>query len=206
MKKLLLLLLSMLIADCQADSPPSILVLGDSLSAAHGIDLDHGWVTLLQSRLQAEGYPHRVVNASTSGDTTAGGVSRLPQALQRFRPSILILELGSNDGLRGLDFGTIRGNLASMIDLARDNGCRVLLIGMHMPPNFGKAFTERFHAIFTGLSQDKAVPLVPFLLEGVVDRPGWLQEDRLHPTALAQPRMLENVWPLLQPLLQRISK
>lgn len=191
---------------CQADSPPVILVLGDSLSAAHGIERESGWVNLLQSRLRAEGYTHRVVNASISGDTTAGGVNRLPQALQRFRPSILILELGSNDGLRGLDFGTIRNNLASMIDLARENGCSVLLLGMRMPPNFGKAFTERFHAIFTALSREKSVPLVSFLLEGVVDQPTWMQEDRLHPTALAQPKMLENVWPALQPLLQRISK
>ena len=191
---------------CQADAPSSILVLGDSLSAAYGIDRDSGWVNLLQARLQSEGYPQRVVNASISGDTTAGGVDRLPQALQRFRPSILILELGSNDGLRGLDFDASRNNLAAMIDLAREYGCKVLLIGMHMPPNFGKAFTERFHSIFTGLSENKSVPLVPFLLEGVANRPEWMQADQLHPTALAQPKMLENVWAELRPLLQGISK
>jgi len=191
---------------CHSDAPAPILVLGDSLSAAYGIDRDSGWVNLLRSRLQTEGYPQLVINASISGDTTAGGLDRLPQALQRFRPSILILELGSNDGLRALDFRTIRNNLAAMIDLARENGCSVLLLGMRLPPNFGKAFTQRFQAIFTDLSREKSVPLVPFLLEGVADRPEWMQDDRMHPTAMAQPRMLENVWPELQLLLQGISK
>ncbi len=196
----------MINATCQADSPPTILVLGDSLSAAYGIEHELGWVRLLQSRLKTEGYPHQVVNAGISGDTTAGGLSRLPQALQRFQPSILILELGSNDGLRGIAFSNTRDNLASIIDLARADGCRVLLLGMHMPPNFGKVFTKRFHAIFTGVAQDKSVPLVPFFLQDVVDKPEWMQADRLHPTALAQPKMLANVWPLLEEVLQSTSK
>ena len=180
---------------------PVILVLGDSLSAAYGIDKRAGWVNLLQSRLASEGHPQRVVNASISGDTSAGGLTRLPRSLQESQPAVLIIELGSNDGLRGLDLGATRANLAAMIDLGRADGCRVLLIGMRMPPNFGKAFTERFQGMFRELAREKRVPLVPFLLDGIVLRPELMQEDGLHPNAAAQPMMLENVWKRLQPLL-----
>lgn len=184
-----------------AAAAPAILVLGDSLSAAYGFDRRQGWVSLLQQKLAAEGYSHRVFNASISGDTTAGGLGRLPDALQKHQPSILILELGSNDGLRGVNFSATENNLRQMIELARSQGCEVLLLGMHMPPNFGKVFTERFHRIYTGLAQRLSLPLVPFFLQGVVDRPAWMQADNLHPTAAAQPRMLANVWPHLEPLL-----
>ena len=185
----------------QAPSAPVILVLGDSLSAAYGIDQRAGWVNLLQARLGSDGHPHRVVNASISGDTTAGGLTRLPRSLQESQPAVLIIELGSNDGLRGLDLGATRVNLADMIDLGQSDGCRVLLIGMRMPPNFGKAFTERFQRMFRELAREKGVPLVPFLLDGIARRPELMQGDDLHPNAAAQPMILDNVWGRLQPLL-----
>ena len=178
-----------------------ILVLGDSLSAAHGIDPDAGWVTLLQQRLRQRGYPHTVVNASISGDTTAGGLTRLPAALQRNRPAILILELGANDGLRGLSLSQARDNLARMIDLAREAGARVLLVGMLIPPNFGPAYTEKFQDMYRQLAQQKQLPLVPFFLDGVAGDRSLMQDDGLHPRAAAQPRLLDNLWPQLQPLL-----
>jgi len=178
-----------------------ILVVGDSLSAAYGIRRDAGWVSLLQQRLRRQGYPHRVINASISGDTTAGGLARLPAALAQFKPNIILIELGANDGLRGLDFHQTRSNLAQMIRLSRAAGCRVLLLGMMLPPNFGKAYTERFMQLYKELAESEGVPLIPFFLEGVADRAEWMQPDGLHPNALGQPRMLANVWPLLQPLL-----
>jgi len=200
MKKLLLLFLLMSSSLSQA-ATPVILVLGDSLSAAYGIDQRAGWVNLLQSRLASEGHPHQVANASISGDTSAGGLTRLPRSLQESQPAILIIELGSNDGLRGLDLVATRDNLADMIDLGRSGGCRVLLIGMRMPPNFGKVFIEKFQQMFRELAREKGVPLVPFLLDGVALRPELMQGDGLHPSAAAQPVILENVWDRLQPLL-----
>ncbi len=180
---------------------PVILVLGDSLSAAYGIERSRGWVALLQDRLQQAGYPHRVVNASISGDTTAGGLSRLPQALEQFQPDILIIELGGNDGLRGLGNDQTRDHLDQMITLARAAHSRPLLLGMMLPPNFGKAFTEKFLQIYRDLAEQRRVPLVPFFLEGVADRPDWMQGDGIHPNAAGQPLMLEHVWAQLQPLL-----
>ena len=200
MKILLLLYLLMFSLLSQATAPV-ILILGDSLSAAHGFDKRAGWVNLLQARLGSEGHSYRVVNASISGDTSAGGLTRLPRSLQESQPTILIIELGSNDGLRGLDLGTTRDNLADMIDLARSSGCRVLLIGMRMPPNFGKAFTERFQRMYRELAREKEVPLMPFLLDGIALRPELMQGDGLHPNASAQPMLLDNVWERLQPLL-----
>lgn len=178
-----------------------VLVLGDSLSAAYGVEQERGWVALLQDRLQARGYPHRVVNASISGETTAGGLARLPVALGQFQPVILVIELGGNDGLRGLGNQQTREHLQRMITLAREAGCQPLLLGMMLPPNFGKAFTEKFRQMYRQLAQAESVPLVPFFLHGVADDPALMQGDGIHPTAAGQPRMLENVWPVLQPLL-----
>lgn len=180
---------------------PVILVLGDSLSAAYGIERNRGWVALLQNRLQQAGYPHRVVNASISGDTTAGGLSRLPQALEQFQPDILIIELGGNDGLRGLGNRQTRDHLDQMITLARAAHSRPLLLGMMLPPNFGKVFTEKFLQIYRDLAEQRRVPLVPFFLEGVADRPDWMQGDGIHPNAAGQPLMLEHVWAQLEPML-----
>jgi len=192
----------------QAEQSPLILVFGDSLSAAHGIDQSDGWVRLLQQRLQQQGYPHRVANASISGDTTAGGLARLPAALQQSRPVIMILELGANDGLRGLSLSRAHDNLALMIDLAREAGAEVLLLGMLIPPNLGPVYTEKFQAMYQQLATQKQLPLVPFFLHRVAGERALMQEDGLHPNGTAQQRMLDNVWPKLQSLLddQGISK
>lgn len=178
-----------------------IMVLGDSLSASYGIDQRAGWVNLLRERLITQGYPHQVINTSISGDTTSGGLTRLPQALERFKPDILIIELGANDGLRGLGLKQTQANLQRMIELGRAAHSRVLLLGMMLPPNFGKAFTARFLQLYRDIAQQQQVPLVPFFLEGVADRREWMQADGLHPNALGQPQMLEHVWLQLLPLL-----
>ncbi len=184
----------------QAQSPV-ILVLGDSLSAAYGIDQESGWVSLLQQRLEQQGFPHQVVNASISGDTTFGGINRLSGALERFKPSIVLIELGANDGLRGLGLDQTRRNLVAMVDQVRQADSQAVLLGIMLPPNFGKAFTQRFLRIYHEVSEQKSVTLVPFLLEGVADRMEWMQSDGLHPNASGQPRILDNVWMVLEPLL-----
>ncbi len=182
---------------------PVILVFGDSLSAAYGIPRNLGWVALLENRLAEEGFPHKVVNASISGETTAGGLSRLPVALDQFEPAIVIIELGANDGLRGLTNTQTRQHLSKMITLAQELPSQPLLLGMMLPPNFGKAFTEKFLLIYQDLAEQHRVPLVPFFLEGVADRPEWMQGDGLHPRAEGQPRMLAHVWQKLKPLLEK---
>lgn len=181
----------------------TILVWGDSLSAGYGLKSGEAWPTLLQTRLKDEGFRHTVVNASVSGETSAGGRSRLPAALEQHRPSIVILELGANDGLRGLRPQLMAENLTAMIDAARAAGSQVLLVGMHMPPNYGAAYTRRFAQTFTDVAQARDVPLVPFLLDGFADQPELFLPDGIHPTAEAQPRVLDTVWQGLQPLLGR---
>ncbi|EAR20244.1 probable esterase signal peptide protein [Nitrococcus mobilis Nb-231] len=180
----------------------AILVLGDSLSAAHGINHNAGWVALLAARLAKQKWDYRVVNASISGDTTGGGLARLPAALDRYHPVILIVELGGNDGLRGIPLAEIRSHLGQIVRLAKHRGIRVLLIGVRLPPNYGTVFTERFQALFHEVAQAEAIPLVPKLLAGVAENPQLMQPDGIHPTAAAQPRLLANVWPKLKPLLQ----
>jgi len=181
---------------------PAILVFGDSLSAGYGIDVRAGWVALLGTRLAQKGYPHRVVNASVSGETTAGGLTRLPAAIRRHHPEIVILELGANDGLRGLSLTQTRANLESMIKAARAANARVLLVGIHLPPNYGPEYTGKFRKLYDELVQRYRLAYVPFLLEGVALTPGLMQTDGLHPRAAAQPRLLDNVWPYLEPLLK----
>lgn len=181
----------------------TILVWGDSLSAGYGLKSGEAWPTLLQTRLKDEGFRHTVVNASVSGETSAGGRSRLPAALEQHKPSIVILELGANDGLRGLRPQLMAENLTAMIDAARAAGSQVLLVGMQMPPNYGAAYTRRFAQTFTDVAQAREVPLVPFLLDGFADQPELFLSDGIHPTAEAQPRVLDTVWQGLQPLLGR---
>jgi acyl-CoA thioesterase-1 len=183
-------------------SEPVILVLGDSLSAAYGIGAEQGWPALLEERLQRDGYAYRVVNASISGDTSASGLSRLPAALEQHRPAVLILELGANDGLRGLSPDQIEHNLIAMIEMARSQGVRVLLAGMRLPPNYGPTYTHRFRDLYSNLARRYQVSLIPFLLDGVAAHRELMQEDGLHPTAKAQPLVLENVWRYLLPLLR----
>jgi acyl-CoA thioesterase I len=184
-------------------SDRTILVFGDSLSAAHGIRPEQGWVALLDARLKAQGYGYEVVNASVSGETSSGGVERLPRALKLHQPGTVILELGANDGLRGLPLAATRDNLAQMVRLAQASGARVLLIGIRIPPNYGPRYTEEFARVFPDLANQDHLPLVPFLLAGVALDPDLMQEDGMHPNARGQPRLLDNVWPYLKPLLKK---
>lgn len=179
--------------------------MGDSLSAAYGIDPQQGWVALLQQRLIEERYPHQVINASISGDTSLGGRERLQAAVSRHQPDIVILELGGNDGLRAIALNEIRANLSELIRESRRTDALVLLIGIRLPPNYGKRYTEGFHAIYQELADKFATGLVPFLLEGIAAQPGMMQTDGIHPTAAAQPRMVDNVWPYLEPLLEKTA-
>jgi acyl-CoA thioesterase-1 len=180
---------------------PTLLVLGDSISAGYGIRIEEGWVALLQGRLRDQGYGYRVVNASVSGETTAGGLARLPRALQLHKPTIVVIELGGNDGLRGLPLDVIRRNLERMIVASRSAGARVVLVGIRMPINYGAQYTAGFDANYQELAKLYRTPLVPFILEGVALDTRLMQEDGIHPTAAAQRQLLENVWPMLKPLL-----
>ena len=177
------------------------MVWGDSLSAGYGLEADEAWPTLLQTRLDEEGFRHTVVNASVSGETSAGGRSRLPAALEQHEPDIVILELGANDGLRGLPPKLLAENLDAMISAARSAGAQVLLVGMQMPPNYGPVYTRRFAQTFTTVAKAQKVPLVPFLLEGFADQPELFLNDGIHPTADAQHKVLDTVWHGLKPLL-----
>ncbi len=181
----------------------TILVLGDSLSAAWGMKPEQGWVALLQKRLQAQGYGYRVVNSSVSGETTSGGLQRLPRALNLHKPGLVIIELGGNDGLRGLPVSTTRQNLTRMVELSKQAGAQVLLVGIQMPPNYGPRYTKEFAGTFSTIAEQHSVPLVPFLLEKVAFDPQLMQPDGLHAAPRGQPIMLDNVWPHLEPLLKR---
>jgi acyl-CoA thioesterase I len=182
-----------------------VLVVGDSLSAEYGLERGSGWVALLEQRLAAGKAARKVVNASISGDTTSGGRSRLPGLLEQHRPGIVVIELGGNDALRGLPLAMTQANLSAMARAAKDGGARVLIVGMQVPPNYGRSYAKEFAALFAEVAKAEGAALVPFLLKGVADGPdatAMFQPDRIHPTAQAQPRMLDNVWPLLKPLLQ----
>jgi acyl-CoA thioesterase-1 len=180
----------------------TVLVVGDSISAAFGLDTAQGWVALLEKRLAERDRDYQVVNASISGDTSAGGLARLPALLDAHRPEVVIIELGGNDGLRGLPPAQLQQNLARMIDSARSRGAQVLLLGMRLPPNYGERYTRAFEAVFSDLAEEKGVALVPFFLEGVGGVPGMMQPDGIHPTADAQPLLLEHAWSALEPLLR----
>lgn len=195
--------ITLLVALCciQPAVGATILVWGDSLSAGYGIDSASAWPTLLKERLKREGYRYSVVNASISGETTAGGLARLPAELARSRPSIILIELGANDGLRSLPLGSMRKNISAMITMSQQTGARVVLIGVHLPPNFGPVFNKRFHDIFTGLAASHKTAFVPYLMDGFAQNQQLFQSDGLHPIAQAQPLILNNVWPVLRPLL-----
>lgn len=184
-----------------ADQRPTLLVMGDSLSAAYGIEQEQGWVTLLAERLKDE---VQVVNASISGETTSGGAQRLASIIGQRQPDIVLLELGGNDGLRGLPPTQMRANLASMIEQSQQAGADVLLLGIDIPPNYGQAYRDAFTGVFHSLANEYNVALVPFLLEGVALNDELMQSDGIHPTAEAQPIILENVWPELEPLLDSV--
>ena len=205
MRKFLVLLLVFLglSSTTAAAGKPVILVLGDSLSAGYGVPVDQGWVARLQQRLDAEGYGYTVVNASVSGETTVGALERLPRALARHKPALVIIELGGNDGLRGLPVTELRANLEALVSGSREAGARVLLAAVRMPPNYGPQYTEKFYAVYEGVAKDLRVPWVPFFLEGIALREDLFQDDGIHPDLEAQPILLDNVWPVLKPLLKR---
>jgi acyl-CoA thioesterase-1 len=188
----------------RAQAPRRLLVLGDSLSAEYGIARGSGWVALLDQRLRREGLAYEVVNASVSGDTTAGGRSRLPALLKQHQPAVVVVELGGNDALRGLPLADTEQNLQAMTRDAKAAGARVLLLGMQVPPNYGRRYGEDFSRAFARVAQAEKASLLPFFLTGVADGPdpeAMFQPDRIHPKAEAHPRLLDNVWPLLRPLL-----
>lgn len=191
------------LAPASAADPPTILVVGDSISAAYGLPPGTGWTDLLRQRLKERGFAHRVVNASISGDTTAGGRSRLPALLSRHKPAIVVIELGGNDGLRGGSLATSRDNLVAMTTAAKAAGARPMIVGLRLPPNYGPAYTRQFDAMFADVARAQGVPLVPFFFEGFADDRSLFQADGVHPTEAAQPKLLDNLWPTLERLLKR---
>ncbi len=196
------LLILSLYGNPAASHAASILVWGDSLSAGYGLRPEQAWPALLQTLLEQEGFRYSVINGSVSGETSAGGLSRLPAALERHTPDILIIELGANDGLRGLRPQSMAENLAAMVDMAQRKNMRILLIGMEMPPNYGPAYVRSFRQAFHDVAEQRKVAFVPFLLEGFAEKPELFQADNVHPTTEAQPLILQTVWKKLRPLLQ----
>ena len=195
--------MSLLLPTAFAARSPTLLVLGDSLSAGFGTAIDQGWVSLLKQRIAEQGLPHEVINASISGDTTAGGLSRLPSLLAEHQPAVVIIELGANDGLRGFPPKQIAAALTALTEQAQAAGARVLLAGLRLPPNYGSAYADQFQAVYGQVAAATGAALVPRLLAGVAEDRGLMQADGLHPTAAAQPRLLDNVWPVLLPLLEQ---
>ena len=209
MKARIISLLVIIMSLCPAvarsaeEATNTLLVYGDSLSAAYGIQEAQGWVTLLESRLNEENWPYKLINGSVSGETTTGGLERLPAMLSIYQPDLVILELGGNDGLRGLPLETLKANLKKMISLIRAAGGEVLLTGIQIPPNYGPRYTEPFFSLYTEISEEDSLALVPFLIEGIPQQPELMQNDGIHPKAEAQIMILDNVWPYLEPMLSR---
>ncbi|MGY6161493.1 arylesterase [Paraburkholderia strydomiana] len=192
-------------ANAPEAAKPVIVVLGDSISAEYGLPRDTGWVALMRQRLTQERIDYSVANASISGDTTSGGRARLPALMQRLKPSIVIVELGANDALRGVPLSTTEDNLRTIIEQAQQAHAKVVLVGMYVPPNYGPDYTQKFHGLYGQLAKQLNVPLVPFLLAGIADKPDMFQADQIHPTQQAQPVLLNNVWPAVKPLLRTSS-
>ncbi|PPD00303.1 MAG: arylesterase [Methylotenera sp.] len=182
---------------------PKIMIYGDSLSAAYGIPQQKGWASLLQQKLVSEHYQYDVVNASISGETTSGGASRIRNALSQIKPNIIILELGANDGLRGLPIESMIANLNTIIQEGKKSGAKILLVGMKIPPNYGPQYTKLFSKSYLKLSQEHQIPLVPFMLENIAAKTNLIQDDGLHPNAIAQPLVLDNIWSKLKMLLKK---
>jgi acyl-CoA thioesterase-1 len=195
--------LGMTAAGSAYSAPKTVLVVGDSLSAEYGLTRGTGWVALLEQRMKAENIDAHIVNASISGETTSGGRTRLPALLKQHKPDVVVLELGANDGLRGLPVTAAEDNLRTMIQLSQQNKAKVLLVGMRMPPNYGRAYTERFAGMYKELAGAYKVPLVPFMLDGVAQDAANFQADRMHPLATAHPTILNNIWPQIAPLVKR---
>ena len=185
----------------QQAAAQTLLVVGDSISAGLGLDTSQGWVSLLEQRLKAQGTSYKVVNASISGDTSAGGLARLPALLSGEKPQVVVIELGGNDGLRGLPLLQMQQNLTAMVSASRQAGAKVLLLGMRLPPNYGERYNQAFSQVFQHVAEVNKVALVPFFLDGVGGVANMMQPDGIHPAAVAQPRLLDNMWPQLEPML-----
>lgn len=201
MRRITALLLLILCVQAVGSETPTVLVFGDSLSAGYGIEVDQSWATLLQARLKQQGYEHRVVNASISGDTTEGGAARIAQAIESFSPELIILELGGNDGLRGIPPGRMRDNLRTIIKTGTDSGAAVVLLGIRIPPNYGQRYIAAFDDVFRQLAVELEVPWIEFFMEGVALNEELMQSDGIHPNAIAQPRLLDNAWPIIHTAL-----
>lgn len=202
---LAVLLTTTVIAQINNDNP-AILILGDSLSAGYGLNTQQGWVSLLQNRLDNSGYHYRVINASVSGDTSGGGLARLPKVLSQYQPEITIVELGGNDGLRGQPIKSIYDNLSAIIKLCKQNNSTVVLLGMQIPLNYGRTYTQKFSELYSSLADQHQLSLVPFFLDEVATKPDLMQEDQIHPTAAAQSLLLDNVWTILNTVLDENNK
>lgn len=192
--------------EATSQEPPAILVFGDSLSAGYRMNIEDGWVALLEQRIAEEDLGFRVINASISGETTDGGLSRLPATLDTHKPAIMILELGGNDGLRGLPIASIRQNLERMVEMGQEAGALVVLTGIQIPPNYGPRYTGPFTSQYEEIAEKFDLPLVPFLIDGIPQQPELMQNDGIHPTAEAQDLILDNVWPVLEPLLGKFTR
>jgi acyl-CoA thioesterase-1 len=201
MRRFLAFLLLFASAQSFGNETPTVLVFGDSLSAGYGIDVDQSWATLLQARLKEQGYEHRVVNASIGGDTTESGAARIGQAIETFSPALIILELGGNDGLRGIPPNTMRGNLRKIITTSTESGAAVVLLGIRIPPNYGQRYIDEFEGVFRELAGELDVPWIEFFMEGVALNEELMQEDGIHPNAIAQPLLLDNAWPIIHSAL-----
>jgi acyl-CoA thioesterase-1 len=201
MRKILSLLIMITAAATHAAGPPTILVFGDSLSAGYGVDVDQTWVALLQSRLDSQGYEHRVINASISGETTQGGMTRIDAALNNFSPDLVILELGGNDGMRGFPTEVIKENIRTIIESSRNHGAAAVILGIRIPTNYGPRYSRAFEGIYSELAEELDVPWIEFFMEGIALNDELMQEDGIHPTAEAQPMLLDNAWPVIQKAL-----
>ena len=199
------LLLLLIAIRAGAAEAPTVLVFGDSLSAGFGIDVDQSWPTLLQSRLHTQGYEHRVVNASISGETTEGGASRIPAAIERFKPSVVILELGGNDGLRGFPPDRMRGNLRTIIETSKQGGAEVVLLGIRIPTNYGPRYTKAFENTYRDLATELEVAWIEFFMDGVAMNDDLMQDDGIHPNADAQAILLDNAWPIIREALEQAN-
>ena len=203
MRRFVALLLLLLSTVSYGTDSPTVLVFGDSLSAGFGIDVDQSWATLLQTRLEEQGYEHRVVNASIGGDTTESGAARIGQAIATFDPALIILELGGNDGLRGIPPSTMRANLHTIIKTSRDSGAAVVLLGIKIPPNYGQRYIAEFEDVFRQLAEELDVPWIEFFMQGVALNEELMQADGIHPNAEAQPILLDNAWPIISAALAK---
>ena len=201
MRKILTLVVLLMTAGAQAGESPTVLIFGDSLSAGYGIDVDQSWAALLQQRLESQGYEHRVVNASISGETTEGGAAQIESAIETFSPELIILELGGNDGLRGFPPARIKDNLASIAGRAKASGADVVLLGIRIPTNYGTRYTQAFEGVYREVAEELDIRWIEFFMEGVALNDELLQEDRIHPNAEAQPILLDNAWPIIRATL-----